>query len=150
VKGNTILKIIKMIFRFLLFIALIFPGISAAQDLQGSKVVQTSIFFGGGSWQIDDEQLAELEKLIQSINDIQDYQISIYSHTDNIGGREFNEWLSQKRSESVIGQLELLGIRSDYILKKDFGMSNPWFDNKKWEGKVLNRRVDVVISPFIF
>jgi outer membrane protein OmpA-like peptidoglycan-associated protein len=139
-----------MLLRFILFIALLLPAIGIAQNTLGSKVVQTSIFFGGGGWLIDDEQTIELEKLIQSIESIEDYQISIYSHTDNIGGLAFNEWLSQMRSESVISQLEQLGIRSDFIQKKDFGMTNPWFDNKKSEGKVLNRRVDVVISPIIF
>lgn len=139
-----------MLAKYILLLLIILPNIATAQDTPSSKVVQTSIFFGGGSWAIDEEQTAELEKLIQSIEAIEDYQISIYSHTDNIGGRAFNEWLSQMRSESVINQLEQLGIRSDFIQKKDFGMTNPWFDNKKWEGKVLNRRVDVVISPIIF
>jgi outer membrane protein OmpA-like peptidoglycan-associated protein len=139
-----------MLFRITLFITLILPAIGTAQDAPSSKVVQSSVFFGGGSWEIDEEQTAELEILIQSIDKIEEYQISIYSHTDNIGGRAFNEWLSKMRSESVIFELEQLGIRSDFIQRKDFGMSNPWFDNKMWEGKVLNRRVDVVISPIIF
>ena len=114
------------------------------------KVIQTSIFFGGGSWYIDEEQESELIHLIDSIPDLDQYQISLYSHTDNIGGRRFNEWLSQMRSHSVLEKLVEMEIPSEYVQIKDFGQENPWFNNNDWEGRVLNRRVDVVLSPIIF
>lgn len=122
----------------------------SAQDVNERKIIQTSIFFGGGSWYVDEEQANELIQLIDSIPDVNQYQISLYSHTDNIGGRRFNEWLSQMRSYSVLEKLVERSIPAEYIQIKDFGQDNPWFSNGDWEGRVLNRRVDVVLSPITF
>ncbi len=137
--------------RFLVILFVLFaPCSTIAQEQQEKKIIQTSIFFGGGSWFIDDEQANDLRRLVDSIPDIDNYQISLYSHTDNIGGRRFNEWLSQMRSQSVLQELVEKNIPADYIQIKDFGQENPWFSNEDWEGRVLNRRVDVVFSPIIF
>lgn len=123
---------------------------ASVQDVNERKIIQTSIFFGGGSWYVDEEQAMDLILLLDSIPDIDQYQISLYSHTDNIGGRRFNEWLSQMRSYSVLEKLVDQQIPPEYIQIKDFGQGNPWFSNGDWEGRVLNRRVDVVLSPIIF
>ncbi len=136
--------------RLLLFVGLLLAIQSFAQDVNERKIIQTSIFFGGGSWYVDEEQAQDLIQLLDSIPDIDQYQISLYSHTDNIGGRRFNEWLSQMRSYSVLEHLVNQEIPSEYIQIKDFGQQNPWFSNDDWQGRILNRRVDVVFSPIIF
>lgn len=139
--------------RIFAFLICLWCSVSLAQDvapMPEKKVIQTSIFFGGGSWYIDEEQAQELANLLESIDDLENYQISIFSHTDNIGGRQFNEWLSRMRSGAVLQRLTEHSIPEEYIQVKDFGQENPWFDNKKWEGRQLNRRVDVVFSPIIF
>ena len=43
---------------------------------------------------------------VKSIKHLEYYEINIVSHTDNIGSREFNEYLSRMRSKSVIDLLE--------------------------------------------
>ena len=53
-----------------------------------------SVYFGGGSYYIDGNQASELRQFIESVPDLQHFQISISSHTDNIGGVEYNQWLS--------------------------------------------------------
>ena len=71
---------------------------------QGQEYIR-SIYFGGGSAYIDARQALELKEFIESIPNLENYQISISSHTDNIGGKEYNQWLSEMRSESTIQQL---------------------------------------------
>ena len=117
---------------------------------QGDSVIIKSIYFGGGSYYIDEEQTLELFKLIDGIENLETFQISITSHTDNIGGVEYNQWLSNMRSEAVIQKLLLKGVPSDQIHTKDFGQHNPLYSNNSWMGRMKNRRVDIIFSPMLF
>ena len=110
---------------------------------------QMSIYFGGGSYYITSEQKEALKDFLNAIDNVQQYNITIHSHTDNIGGVEFNNWLSQMRSQSTLEQLLLNSIRQEMIEIKDFGLHNPVYDNSTWEGKLKNRRVDILFWPQI-
>jgi outer membrane protein OmpA-like peptidoglycan-associated protein len=130
----------KLIF-FLLFMASFY---SRAQE---PKEILHSIYFGGGSYSIDQEQKASLLKLLLEIPNIEFYEINITSHTDNIGSRQFNEYLSKMRRESVIQQLVHFKVPQEIIRFKDFGFDAPVFDNDTWEGRLRNRRVDILFIP---
>ena len=108
-----------------------------------------SIYFGGGSHYIDSLQRAELYQFIDSIPHIELYQMSIHSHTDNIGGADYNAWLSQMRSESVIDELLKKKIDPNSIVIRDFGQFNPVFDNSTPLGRQKNRRVDIIFWPLV-
>lgn len=114
---------------------------------QEPKEILRSIYFGGGSYYIDQEQKESLFKLLVDIPNIEFYEISITSHTDNIGSREFNQYLSRMRSESVIRQLIHLQVPQELIRFKDYGFDAPVFDNNTWEGRLRNRRVDILFTP---
>jgi outer membrane protein OmpA-like peptidoglycan-associated protein len=109
-----------------------------------------SIYFGGGSWYIDNEHALELKNFVQSIKNLSYYDISISSHTDNIGGKEFNAYLSRMRSESTIRLLQKIGVNPEAIKYIDYGEEAPVFDNDTWEGKLRNRRVDIKFTPIQF
>ncbi|WOK08794.1 OmpA family protein [Imperialibacter roseus] len=141
--------------RCFLLIGFLFLGLAAsAQDTPAPKpptgLIQKSIFFGGGSYYVDEEQTQELFQLLDTIPNIELYQISIYSHTDNIGGQLYNKWLSEMRSQAALQKLIIMDIPLENISIKAFGQENPYFDNKKWEGKLLNRRVDIIFWPIVF
>jgi len=78
-------------------ILLIIGTLSFAQNDDHPEYLIRSIYFGGGSYSIDSLQLEDLYNFIDSIPDINFYSISIHSHTDNIGGVQYNEWLSKMR-----------------------------------------------------
>ena len=135
--------------RWLLAITPAFlASFSFAQD-QTQAYILKSIYFGGGSYYIDEYQVGELKQLVDSVQDIRDYTITIHSHTDNIGGAEYNEWLSQMRGDAVIGQLLFFDFKSNQIEKRDFGQFNPVYDNSTWEGRRRNRRVDIIFWPVV-
>ena len=90
--------------RLILLIVLLGLSNSLLAQRKDSVIIK-SIYFGGGSYEIDSEQILEIYRLVESIPNIDEYQISITSHTDNIGGKRYNEWLSKMRSEAVIEQL---------------------------------------------
>jgi outer membrane protein OmpA-like peptidoglycan-associated protein len=127
---------------------LLFPAFLIAQDNEPSYYIH-SIYFGGGSYYIDDQQTQELQDWLLTIPNIDDTEITIHSHTDNIGSKEYNEWLSQMRSRAAIIKLLEQGIPRELMSIEDFGELNPVYDNSTWEGKLKNRRVDIIIHPVI-
>ncbi len=106
-----------------------------------------SIYFGGGSYFIDGYQIQELEDFIKSIEGIENYSITIHSHTDNIGSVEYNQRLSELRSEAAISELLKLRMSLERMEIKDFGKYNPVYDNATLEGRLRNRRVDIILWP---
>lgn len=142
---------LKQSFFLLILILLTNTGLFAqASEVKDDPPLMKSIFFGGGSYYIDDGQIIELKEFIDNLPDLQHYTISIHSHTDNIGGADYNNWLSQMRSESVIYELVLQNIPIENIFIKDFGEYNPVFDNDSYKGRILNRRVDILFEPILF
>ena len=113
--------------------------------------IRKSIYFDGGSWYIDEIQATELMHWIDSIPNLLDkYQIQLISHTDPIGGKEYNEWLSEMRSGAVYQLLIDMSIPERIISIKDWGLENPVYQNDSWRGRIMNRRVDVIIHPIVF
>lgn len=132
--------------RIFTIICLLF-SLNLAQGQQfGEPSFVRSIYFGGGSFYVDYEQMEKLQVFLDSVPNLHNYIITVHSHTDNIGGAEYNEWLSEMRSESVIEVLiENEKIIRDAIEIKDFGLFNPVYDNSTWYGRRMNRRVDIIL-----
>ena len=120
---------------------------SVAQDQEQQKYTIKSIYFGGGSYFIDEEQRQAVQEFVNSIPNKEHYSVTVHSHTDNIGGAVYNEWLSQMRSDQAVFLLEATGIDPAMVEIKDFGQFNPVYDNSTWEGRVKNRRVDIIFWP---
>lgn len=134
---------------FILIYFIFFSSALLAQDdLEDEKLIK-SVYFGGGSYYIDADQVIEIKEFLESIDNIESYQISIYSHTDNIGGVEYNQWLSGMRSQAALTQL----LRNDILYEKihieSHGQKNPLYDNDSWMGRQGNRRVDIILWPIV-
>ena len=117
---------------------------------QEVKEMVRSIYFGGGSAYFSKQQTQDLYDFVKNIKHLEYYEINIMSHTDNIGGREFNEYLSRLRSASVIDLLKAMNIPQEKIRFKDFAFDAPAFDNHTLEGRERNRRVDIQFKPIVF
>ena len=71
----------------------------------------------------------------------------VYGFTDNVGTRDFNMDLSQRRANSVRDYLVQKGIPRDLITAEGKGPDNPISDNGSIEGRASNRRVEIVVQP---
>lgn len=130
---------------FIVFMLAFWSG-NAQQD-----EIRKSIYFGGGSYSIDSYQETELYNWLDSIpNLLEKYEIHLISHTDPIGGKQYNEWLSQMRSSAVQYLLIQRNIPEHKISIKDWGLDNPVYRNDSRRGMSMNRRVDVILYPIIF
>src|SRR5690349_14653305 len=132
--------------RYCFLFTLISFGVAA--QTQPKDELRMSIYFGGGSYYIDGEQATNLSNWLDSIpNLIEKYDIHLISHTDPIGGKEYNEWLSKMRSEAVQQLLINRSIPEFKISIKDWGLENAVYDNDTYSGMRMNRRVDVILYP---
>lgn len=132
--------------RLLLLAIMAFGLSTTVKGQSGEPTAIKSIYFRGGSYFVDFEQYAGLNDFLDSIPNLQNYAITIHSHTDNVGGKEFNQMLSEMRGATVIeALLQRDEITRGMIEVKDFGLFNPVYDNSTWEGRRKNRRVDVIL-----
>lgn len=134
-------------FRGWVFLLLVITplGVSAQKE-----EIRLSIYFGGGSYDIDSVQTQELFHWLDSISNFDKYEIHLISHTDPIGGKQYNEWLSQMRSESVKQLILQKDIPEHKISIKDWGLDNAVYSNRSRQGMRMNRRVDVILYPIVF
>ncbi len=136
-------------FRIALILVFYCTAITACAQQQDE--IRKSIFFGGGSYEIDEFQGIELYQWLDSVPDLlEKYSIQLISHTDPIGGKEFNEWLSKMRSEAVQYLLIQKEIPQHKISVKDWGLENAVYRNDNYKGMRMNRRVDVILYPVVF
>jgi len=135
--------------RFPFLILLLFiSGVGSAQHLiTPDPSLIKSIYFGGGSYYIDEYQAKELKEFIDSFPSIENYTITVHSHTDNIGSPEYNQMLSEMRSYMSIRELMNNKVPEAIISIQDFGEFNPVYDNSTYQGRMRNRRVDIILWP---
>jgi len=129
----------------LIFLCLTVLCASAYAQEDDQKPLIKSIYFGGGSYYIDEEQAQDVYDWLDEIENIHMYQINIKSHTDNIGSKSFNQYLSEMRSESALRLLKQFPTTLSNISISDYGEQTPDFENNTWEGKKRNRRVDIIL-----
>jgi outer membrane protein OmpA-like peptidoglycan-associated protein len=74
-----------------------------------------------------------------------DLNATIIGHTDNQGGRGYNQRLSEARSSAVLSWLVQHGIDSKRLASEGRGMDKPIAPNDTEEGRALNRRTEVLL-----
>src|SRR5690606_13099793 len=72
-------------------------------------------------------------------------RIQIQGHTDNRGGEQHNQDLSQRRAEAVRDWLVRAGVDASRLEARGFGQSEPLVPNITASNRARNRRVQFVI-----
>ncbi|MBU0486029.1 MAG: OmpA family protein [Proteobacteria bacterium] len=89
-----------------------------------------------------------LSKMQRAVRIFGEPTMVIEGHTDSTGSPEANNLLSQQRAEAVRQYLLANGVvRSDQVVAAGFGAKRPLSPNTTAEGRAVNRRIDVVITP---
>lgn len=112
---------------------------------KGKPVRLENVNFATGSYQLDEISKSNINQLIEFMKVNRDVKISLHGHTDNMGGPEYNETLSQLRVQSVRNYMHSQGIDSRRISYKGFGERKPLASNLTKKGRALNRRVEFII-----
>jgi len=112
--------------------------------LQEVLFITNKIYFKVGSSKILPESYPELDKIFEILKKRSE-SIRIEGHTDSIGAAYENQSLSLNRAKSIQEYIKTKGIDEKRLLVSGFGESKPIADNKKKEGRGLNRRVEFII-----
>ena len=75
-----------------------------------------------------------------------DVRVVITGHTDNVGGKKFNQDLSLKRAQAVKNWLVKKGIKSNRMRTVGRGENEPVASNKTDEGRAENRRIEFFVE----
>ena len=115
--------------------------------LEGIKVTfDSGILFGFNSSKLSEESKETLSKFADSMKDMEQTDITVYGHTDNVGTEEANQKVSAKRAEAVADYLKKCGMDKDRLITKGMSFTMPVASNDTEEGRAQNRRVEIYIT----
>lgn len=113
---------------------------------RGLVLTLGDVLFTSGRADLKVGAASNLNRLVAFLNQNPDRKVEIEGHTDNVGGDEYNQGLSQRRAESVKSYLTQQGIDSGRIAASGKGEHQPVADNESEGGRQQNRRVEVIIE----
>jgi len=122
--------------------------IAAVKDDDRGMVItlQGEVLFKTGKWDLKAGAMAKLDQIADALRG-KEQPIVVYGFTDNVGTRDNNMDLSQKRAQSVRDYLVTKGLPQDLITAQGKGPDDPISDNNSLEGRASNRRVELVVQP---
>ena len=120
-------------------------NIALKQIEVGQSIVLKNIFFDFDKATIRSESANELDRLIKLLTENPTLKIELGSHTDSKGSDEYNQKLSQSRSQSVVTYLIGKGIATDRLVAKGYGETVPVATNDTDAGRQENRRTEFKI-----
>ncbi len=111
----------------------------------GERVVLKNIFFETNKYDLKDESKVELATLVAFLNKNSSIHIEISGHTDNVGGKDLNQTLSENRAQSVYRFIISAGIDKARMSFHGYGDTMPIVPNDSDEHRALNRRTEFKI-----
>ena len=74
------------------------------------------------------------------------FGLSIFGYTDDVGTKEYNQKLSERRAEAVRNYLVQAGIDAALVDAKGFGKTNPRIKAETEQAREMNRRVEIAVT----
>ena len=119
------------------------PGVAEFKGCPIPKYTANKVLFNIGSAVLHATGKSELDKLVAFMNEHPTINVILEGHTDNTGGTELNQKLSEKRAEAAKAYVVSKGINADRIKTEGYGETKPIADNNTATGRSQNRRVHV-------
>lgn len=118
----------------------------------GQKIILERIYFDFDKFDIRDESVVELNKLLVFLTNNPKVKVEISGHTDARGPDDYNMKLSRNRAKSVVNWLKKRGIPGKRITPKGYGETRHIAPNENPdgtdnpEGRQMNRRIELTIT----
>lgn len=116
----------------------------------GEQLIVTlpqDILFATDSTSLSGSMQGDIFALAASLNRYPDTTVNIIGHTDNVGAASYNQDLSRRRAQAVSTVLSNAGVASYRLRAIGRGEDAPVATNLSPEGRQLNRRVEIIITP---
>ena len=115
-----------------------------------APVLIENIFYDFDKATLRPESTTALDELVKLLNENPNVTIELSAHTDYKGSDQYNERLSQRRAESVVGYLIDHGIAADRLMPKGYGEGKPKTIKKKVAERYdFLKEGDVLTEDFI-
>lgn len=118
-------------------------GTAAAGAALMTAPAQRIVYFDFDSFVIKEEFKSLLDGHAKVLSHTAGKRMVIEGHTDERGGREYNLALGQKRAESVVKSLSLLGVPESQLEAVSFGEERPAANGADETAWSRNRRAEL-------
>jgi outer membrane protein OmpA-like peptidoglycan-associated protein len=114
----------------------------------GESIILKNIFFDTDKSDLKPESETELSRILVLMQQNIQMKVEIGGHTDNVGSRDHNAILSERRAKAVFDYLTSKGINAGRMTYKGYGFDKPIVSNDTEENRALNRRTEFTITGF--
>jgi len=124
-----------------------FNAILQTRDTARGLIVNLSdVLFDTAKFSLRPEAREKLAKVAGIVSGHPGLRLDVEGHTDNVGGDDYNQNLSEQRGSSVRDYLTQQGMQQGSVSTRGFGKTQPIATNDTAAGRQQNRRVELVIS----
>ena len=124
-----------------------FNAILQTRDTARGLIVNMSdVLFDTAKFSLRPEAREKLAKVAGIVSGHPGLRLDVEGHTDNVGGDDYNQKLSEERGSAVRDYLIAAGNGANSVSSKGFGKTQPVASNETAAGRQQNRRVELVIS----
>lgn len=102
-----------------------------------------TVYFDFDSFAVRDDARPVIDTHAKRLNATATLRMVVEGHTDDRGSREYNLALGQKRAESVVRSLTLLGAKPAQLEAVSFGMERPAVQGSDESAWAKNRRAEL-------
>jgi len=120
-------------------------SVAAAAPAKKSIVLR-GINFDTNKATIKPEFEGVLDAAVDALKENPGVRVQVAGYTDSTGADAYNQGLSERRANAVLGYLSSHGVDSSRLTAVGFGQANPVADNKTADGRAQNRRVELNIQ----
>ena len=113
---------------------------------RGLIVSMSDVLFDTGQYSLKPGAREKLAKVAGILISYPGLNIAVGGYTDNVGGDEMNQKLSENRAGTVREYLVHAGVVAGSVSATGFGNSSPVASNGSSAGRQENRRVELVVS----
>jgi outer membrane protein OmpA-like peptidoglycan-associated protein len=113
---------------------------------RGLIVSMSDVLFDTGQYTLKPGAREKLAKVAGILIAYPGLNIEVDGYTDNVGGDEMNQKLSENRAGAVRDYLVEQGVGTTSVTAKGFGNTLPVASNDNASGRQDNRRVELVVS----
>ncbi|MGD2074335.1 MAG: OmpA family protein [Gammaproteobacteria bacterium] len=106
-----------------------------------------NITFATDSADISSSFYPVLDSVALVVNEFDKTYVDVVGHTDSTGAAEYNQQLSVRRAQSVASYLQSQKVLPERLLVRGMGEDSPIASNDTPEGRAMNRRVEIVLTP---
>ena len=112
---------------------------------RGLIVSMSDVLFDRGQYSLKPDAREKLAKVAGIVLAYPGLSIAVGGYTDNVGGDDVNQTLSENRAGSVRDYLVEQGVATNSVSAKGFGNTLPLATNDNDAGRKQNRRVELLV-----